>query len=194
MRRFVLASLAGIALLLVGSLAFIEWITGRDVPGDAAPESAPAVQAPAAPSGPRLQAVAPPPPTVVAPAVEAFANPPPTAVPEPPAPPPPVDLAREEGLFQSLVSRTCGTLRVRLGDEMRKKGDQMTGQAILLVDVQPLDGKVRLGQSRQQSPGNVRPGLVACAQLALKEKVVDAPGVRPGERFTVQLLVGMPGE
>ena len=192
MRRLVIASLIGIALLLVGSLAFIEWITGPDEP-EAVQAPAPA-EPPPAPAVPRPQVVAPPPPSVVAPAVEAFLNPPPRAVPEPPAPPPPVDLAREEGLFQSLVSRACGTLQVRLGDEMRRKGDQMTGQAILLVDVQPLDGKVRLGQSRQQSPGNVRPGLVACAQVALKEKVVDAPGVRRGEPFTVQVLVGMPGE
>ncbi len=192
-RRFVLASLAGIALLLAGSLAFIEWMT-PDGPGDVAPSPSPAAQPPSAPSGPRPQVVAPPPPSAPAPALDAFLNPPPKAVPEPPTPPPPVDLARDEALFQSIVSRRCGSLQVRLGDEMRKKGDEMTGQAILLVDVQPLDGKVKLGQSRQQSPGNVRPGLVACAQMALKEQVVSAPGVRPGERFTVQLLVGMRGE
>lgn len=193
MRRFVIASLAGIALLLVGSLAFIEWIS-PDGSGDASTAPAPAAQPPSAPSGPRPQPVAPPPPSAPAPALEAFVNPPPKAVPEPPTPPPPVDLARDEGLFQSIVSRRCGSLQVRLGDEMRRKGDEMTGQAILLVDVEPLYGKVKLWQSRQQSPGNVRPGLVACAQMALKEQVVDAPGVRPGERFTVQLLVGMKGE
>ena len=50
---------------------------------------------------------------------------------------------------------------------------------------------MKFGQSRQQSPGNMRPSLVACAQMALRGRLVDAPGVRPGERFTVQLVLGM---
>ena len=82
-------------------------------------------------------------------------------------------------------------MRLRLGDEMRKGGEQITGQAILLFDVEPAGGKVKFGQSRLQSPGNMRQSLVACAQMALRGQVVDAPGARPGERFTVQVVLGM---
>jgi hypothetical protein len=80
---------------------------------------------------------------------------------------------------------------VRLGDDMRKGGEQITGQAILLFEVEPERGRVTLGQSRLQSPGNMRQSLVACAQMALRGQVVNAPGARPGERFTLQVVLGM---
>ena len=189
MRRFALLSLAGIALLLGGSLAVILWMTdgGPDV-SVSVPEPAP----PAAVAQPekRVPVVAPP-PAATASAIEDFEKPAPKAVPEPPSPPPPVDLAREAAALESVVSRRCGSMQVRLGDEMRKGGEQITGQAILLFDVVAEDGRVKFGQSRQQSPGNMRPSLVACAQMALRGQVVDAPGARPGERFTVQMVLGM---
>jgi hypothetical protein len=123
--------------------------------------------------------------------MEKFLNPPPVAVPPPAAPPPTVDLARDVPALQAHVSNRCGAMQFRLGDEMRKEGRQMTGQALLLFQVDPLAGKVKFGSSTLQSPGNIRPSLVACAQWALNGQVFDAPGVRPGERFTVQVVLGM---
>ena len=188
MKRFALLSLAGLALLLGGSLAVILWMTdgGPDLP---APEPAP----PAAVAQPEKRApVVAPPPTASATAVEDFEKPAPKAVPEPPAPPPPVDLAQGEKTLEALVSSKCGAMQLRLGDEMRKGGEQMTGQAILLFDAESFqDGKVKLGQSRLQSPGNMRQSLVACAQMALRGQVIDAPGAKPDERFTLQLVLGM---
>ena len=70
-------------------------------------------------------------------------------------------------------------MQLRLGDEMRKGGEQMTGQAILLFDVEPLLDQVKVGQSRQQSPGNMRQSLVACAQLTLKGQVFRRRGRGP---------------
>jgi hypothetical protein len=102
-----------------------------------------------------------------------------------------VDLSREESSLEAVVSGRCGRMQVRLGDAMRKTGDPITGQAILLFDVESLGGRVRLGQSRQQSAGNMRPSLVACAQMALRGQVVDAPGMQDGERFVLQVVVGM---
>jgi len=186
-RRFVLLSLLGIAVLLAGSLAVVLWMT-EGGPATIAPEPAPAVVPEQAEK--RAPVVAPP-PEATSRDVEEFRNPPPKAVPAPPAPPPPVDLAREETNLQALVSGRCGSMRVRLGDEMRKGGEQVTGQAILLFDVVPERGRVTLGQSRLQSPGNMSQSLVACAQMALRGQVVEAPGARPGERFTLQIVLGM---
>jgi hypothetical protein len=112
-------------------------------------------------------------------------------VPPPEAPPPPVDLARDAPSFEARVSSRCGTLQLRLGDEMRKKGEEMTGQALLLFPVETLPGQVKLGQGTIQAPGNMRPGLVTCAQWALSGQVFPAPGVKPGETFTIQLVLGM---
>ena len=185
MRRFVLLSLAGIAILLAGSLGLIVWMTG-DGPPSSAPEAPAPVVEPARP--PPILA---PPPTATSQAITDFENPPPKDVPEPPTPPPPVDLTRESKALEALVSNRCGRMALRFGDEMRKDGEKMTGQAILLFDVESLGGRVKLGQSQQQSPGNMRPSLVACAQMALRGQVVDAPGTKDGERFVLQLVLGM---
>jgi hypothetical protein len=163
------------------------WMTDGGPPAPR-PEPAPA----ALPAQPEKRLpVAPPPSAGTAREVEAFQNPPPKAVPDPPAPPPPLDLSREAPALDALVSNRCGTMQLRLGDEMRKGGEQITGQAVLLFDVEPMAGKVRFGQSRQQSPGNMRPSLVACAQMALRGHVADAPGTKAGPGFTVQLVLGM---
>jgi hypothetical protein len=183
-RRFVLLALAGIALLLAGSLAVIVWMTGEG-PAPSAPDAPAPVVEPMRP--PPILA---PPPAAAAQVVQEVENPAPKPVPEPPTPSP-VDLSREESSLEAVVSGRCGRMQVRLGDAMRKAGDQITGQAILLFDVESLGGRVRLGQSRQQSAGNMRPSLVACAQMALRGQVVDAPGMKDGERFVLQVVVGM---
>lgn len=187
MRRFVLLSLLGITILLAGSLAIVIWMT-EGGPGTIAPEPAPA----AVPVQPEKRPAAIAPPLQgKASEVEAFENPPPKAVPEPEAPPPPFDLAKVGPALQALVSNRCGTMQLRLGDEMRKGGEKMTGQAILLFDVEPLYDHVKVGQSRLQSPGNMRQSLVACAQITLKGQVFSAPGARPGKPFSLQLVLGM---
>lgn len=191
MQRFVLLSLLGIALLLAGSLGVILWMTdgGPDAPG---PEPAPAAASVQPERRPSV--IVPPPPRATTREVEEFKNPAPKAVPAPPAPPPPVDLAREAPALEAIVSGRCGRMQVRLGDEMRKDGAQITGQAILLFDVEPEGGKVKLGQSRLQSPGNMRQSLVACAQMALRGQLVNAPGAEEGERFVLQVVLGMRAE
>lgn len=188
MRRFVLLSLLGIAILLAGSLAVVLWMTEGE-PGLPAPEPAP-VAAPAPPEK-RPPVVVPPPKEVTASDVENFEKPVPRSVPEPPEGPPPVDMAAQERALESAVSARCGRMHLRLGDEMRKASEEITGQAVLLFDAEGQDGRVKLGQSRQQSPGNMRPSLVACAQMALRGQVFDAPDAKEGQHFTVQVVLGM---
>jgi hypothetical protein len=188
-RRFVLLSLLGIAILLAGSLAIVLWMTeaGPDLP---APEPAP-VAAPAPPPERRPAVVVPPPPQVTASDIENFEKPVPRSVPEPPEGPAPVDMAAEERSLEALVSGKCGRMHVRLGEEMRKAGQEIAGHAVLLLDAEVQDGKVKLGQSRQQSPGNLRPSLVACAQMALRGQVFEVPGSTEGQHFTLQVVLGM---
>ena len=184
MRRFVVLALLGIALLLAGSLAFLAFLESDPGPVEPAPVPPPSPQ-------PQRPVVVAPPPEATSAELDAFLHPPPKAVPPPDAPPPPVDLAREAPSFQARVSSRCGTLQLRLGDEMRRKGEEMTGQALLLFPVETLRGQVKLGQGTIQSPGNMRPGLVTCAQWALSGQVFPASGVMPGEKFTVQVVLGM---
>ena len=191
MKRFVIIAVAGIALLLAGSLAFIEWLGDRRAP-EVAGDPAPVATSPTvAPSGPPARGPVVTPPAGVAPEVKAFVDPPTRPVPPPPEPAPVASGGVDGASLQAIVSQRCGQMQVRLGDAMRARGEEMKGQALLLFDAEPLDGKVRVGQGRLQSPGNVRPGLVACAQLALKGQVVEAAGIKPGERFTLQVVLGM---
>ena len=189
MSRFVVIALVGIALLLAGSLLFLEFLGGDERPDRPATVEPPPVAPP--PPQPQRPAVVAPPPEATSAELDAFLHPPPKAVPAPEAPPPPVDLAREAPSFEARVSSRCGTLQLRLGDEMRRKGEEMTGQALLLFPVETLQGQVKLGQGTIQAPGNVRPGLVTCAQWALSGQVFPASGVTPGEKFTVQVVLGM---
>ncbi|MGA8891061.1 MAG: hypothetical protein WB493_05795 [Anaeromyxobacteraceae bacterium] len=189
MSRFVVIALVGIALLLAGSLVFLQFLGG-----DERPERPAAVEPPpVAPPPPQQQrpAVVAPPPAATSAELDAFLHPPPKAVPAPEAPPPPVDLARDAPSFEARVSSRCGALQLRLGDEMRRKGEEMTGQALLLFPVETLPGQVKLGQGTIQSPGNVRPGLVSCALWALSGQVFPASGVEPGKKFTAQVVLGM---
>ncbi len=185
MRRFVLLSLAGILVVFLAALAFIEWSAPPEAPPPE-PRPSPAVETQRRPA-----ILAPPPAAVTSEVVESFVNPPPKAVPEPPSPAPAFDLSGRQADLQAVVARQCGGMTVRLGDEMRRQGDTVKGEAILLVDAEPMAGRVKLGQSRQQSPGNLRPSLVACAQMALRGKELPVAAARPGERFTVQVVLGM---
>ena len=188
MQRFVLLSLLGIAVLLGGSLAVILWMTD---PGPALPPPEPAPAPVVAQPEKRPPVVVAPLPEVKASDVEAFEKPVPRSVPEPPAGPPPVDLAEQTRALESVVSSKCGRMQVRLGDEMRKGDEQITGQAVLLFDAETTAGRVKLGQSRLQSPGNMRQSLVACAQMALRGQEFGAPGAQPDQRFTLQVVLGM---
>lgn len=88
------------------------------------------------------------------------------------------------------VTARCGRLELRLGDQLRQRRQQPDGQAVLLIDLEPQDGRAKIYGSTLQSPGSTRPSLVACAQLHLKGHVLPVPHLQRGERLKVQLVVG----
>jgi hypothetical protein len=112
--------------------------------------------------------VAPPPSAGTAREVEAFQNPPPKAVPAPPAPTPPLDLSREAPGLDAPFSKRWDSMQLPLGDEMRKGGEQITGQAILLFDVEHV-----------ADAAGTQPGPAFTVQLVLGMKPPWRRGARP---------------
>ncbi len=180
----------GIGLLFGGSLLLLQVLD----------QAEPAHTGPPVPTSPPVTADAPAPTPVPAPRV--IETPPPSAVapaitvdPElPPAPPKPsYDISDTNAALKRLVVERCGGLEVRFADELRRGQEQLSGQAVLLLDVEPQQDQLYVWSASTQVAGATRPALVACAQWAVKAKAVPARGVRPGPRFKVQLVVGMKG-
>lgn len=181
-------AILGIGVLFGGSLLLLEALDQRDSahPTPPAPTSAPAIPEappPAASTTPRV--IEPPPPSAVGPAI--------AIDPElPPAPPrPSYEISDTNAELKRLVVERCGGLEVRFADELRKGQEQLSGQAVLLLDVEPQQDQLYVWSATTQVAGATRPALVACAQWAVKAKAVAARGVRPGPRFKVQLVIGV---
>ncbi len=176
----------GIGVLFGGSLLLLQFMDQSEQAHPAAPAPTPASDtATAPPPPPAPKVIEPPPATAVAPAV--------AVDPElPPAPPGPTyDISDTNEALRRLVVERCGGLEVRFADELRREQEPLSGQAVLLLDVEPQQDQLYVWSASTQAAGATRPALVACAQWAVKAKAVAARGVRPGPRFKVQLVVGM---
>lgn len=197
MSRTFLAALAGIALLLGGSIGVIVWLT--DAPGSAIRDPSPA---PDAAGIPRDEAPAPPPPAAepapapgqpFAPPAEAVAA---VAEPVPEEPPldgvslpPPLDLRSRAAALEELVSRRCGKMRLQVpwdpGDAPRSER-----AAVLLLTIQGRSGGARIVDSEVHAPGKMLRSLLACARWALRDQPVAAPGLEPGRKLQVPVVLG----
>ncbi|MBL0276932.1 MAG: hypothetical protein IPQ24_12730 [Anaeromyxobacter sp.] len=192
MRRMLLPSIIAIALVFLGSLALLDWLGGSEA-GDpqtpvASPPPAPSVEAPPpAPTATPAEVAAEmrAPPSLPAPA------PPPEALPPSGAPPAPGYVRDETTGLQATLSSRCGAMELRLGDDLRRRGDEPEGRAVLLVEVEPQQGQLKFWSSKLQSPGQTRPSLVACVQWALNGYVLPVSRLQPGERFKVQVVIGV---
>ena len=189
MRRITIVAVLGIGVLFGGSLVLLEALDRPDSTHPAPPAPTPEVAAPR----PEVSPSSPPAPKVIEPPPPSMAALPVPVVPElPPAPPKPsYDISDTNAALKRLVVERCGGLEVRFAEELRKSQEPLTGQAVLLLDVEPQQDQLYVWSASTQVAGATRPSLVACAQWAVKAKAVDARGVRPGPRFKVQLVVGM---
>ncbi|MBL0278476.1 MAG: hypothetical protein IPQ24_20805 [Anaeromyxobacter sp.] len=125
------------------------------------------------------------PPALPAPA------PPPEALPPSGAPPAPGYVRDETTALQATLSSRCGAMELRLGDDLRRRGDEPEGRAVLLVEVEPQPGQLKFWSSTLQSPGQTRPSLVACVQWVLNGYVLPVSRLQPGDRFKVQVVIGV---
>jgi hypothetical protein len=199
MSRAFVAAIAAIALLVGGSIGLIVWLTEPTETGSrvaaTVPEPAddPGDELPAAPLPPAAEA-APSPGQPFAPPVEAT---PAVADPEPEAPaldglslPPPLDLRPRAAELEALVSRRCGKLTLQApydpGDAPR------AGRAaVLLVTVQGRTGGARIVDSEVHSAGTMLRSMLACARWALRDQPVSAPGLEPGRKLKVPVVLGL---
>lgn len=195
MRRGVLISVLGIGCLFGASLWLLTWLDAAE------PAAVASVAPPDRPPDPILEPTSPPSP---APALQPKAiEPPPPTTPLPtaaiddalpPAPTSPTyDISDTIAPLKAAVVAQCGSLEVRYASELRRDRERLTGQAVLLLEVEPRTDELHVWNATTQAPGFTRPALVACAQWAVKSKTLPARGVRPGPRFQVQLVVSVKG-
>ena len=191
MRKTLVAALLGIAVLFGGSVLLLSALddqpaeqTQRSTPAPA-PEPAPP-PAPEKPA-PTPRVIEPPPPSVPA-------LPVPIEPELPPAPPrPPYAINDAVEALRAMVVERCGGLEVRDVADLRGRSEKLSGQAVLLLDVEPQQDQLYVWSATTQVAGATRPALVACAQWAVRSKALPARGVRPGDRFKVQLAVSVKG-
>ena len=206
MRRLVIFALAGIALLLVGAVALISLLgDGAPPPGEVQP-----APAPVAGTGGDIQLRPlpnlPPPPdtpggTPVAPAIEYG--------PAPARPPPgsweavaPVARPGALGPLGGAITQGLTELKPALDEcftttsQARYSGQKITqvkdevvaddnGTATLMLQVEGLEGSVRIVDAPVEMRGTASDGLIACVQQALRGHVIPAAAARPGTRYRI---------
>ena len=205
MRRLVIAAVAGIALLGLGTTAFI-LVLSRDegTGGDGFQSGAPTPdQKPLPPLTP-LQAA-----RIGTPATN---EPPPESLHEDPPPPPDPnswEAVAPAGRLSALrgiggaVGRELNEIRPRLEpcfeEETQSRFGQVpisrTGDAqpigdegvvVLMLQLETRPGQVVIVDAPVETRGNASDGLIACAQQVLRGAVVDVPTAKSGERYRVR--------
>ena len=119
---------------------------------------------------------------------------PPDPLPESGVPPVPAFVRDGTAELQRFLSHRCGAMKLRLGDDLRQGGEGMERGAVLLVEAEPQRDQLVFGPSRLQTQGLARGSLVACVQLSLRGHVLQISRLQPGERITVQVVIGVAGE
>lgn len=188
MRRGVLISGLSIAFLCGGSVALIASRTGYAPPPqeepafaktDAAPAMDPIVAAPAiaptASSGAR------------APSSGHAAQPRTTgrASLEPSIPPPNRVLSK---FLRRQLNAGSSELRTSLA-QCARPGEPQRRPAVLMLELENLDGSVRILDAAIQTKGDASDAFVACAQGTLRNQVIAAPAARPGSRSRLPLTL-----
>lgn len=185
MLKTTLIGLSAIALLLGGGMAFVAWMTR-----DAAPGTGAAVDLRSDPASRLRGARATP-----------FAE----ATPEERAPLPggtgagPFAASSHEPFQPKTVRRTprgavnglvagLGALQpqvARCGGGARRDAADSTDAAMLLLDLEPLEGAIRVADARVHSMGKVGAATVDCVRELLVGQLLYVPESRPGRRVSI---------
>jgi hypothetical protein len=67
------------------------------------------------------------------------------------------------------------------------KGQEGAGTPILVLELETGAGRVRIVDAPVDTQGSASDGLVACAQRLLRGRVIEGPGVQPGQRARLLL-------
>lgn len=206
MRRTVLFALAGIGLLLGGTLAFILLLGNEDgSPGDAPPAPSPVASGPAGDTQLRPLPNLPPPTvpgeTPVAPAIEYG--------PAPSKPPPgsweavaPVARPGALGPLGGAITQGLAALKPDLDEcytaaSQARNADQYVsevkdeivaednGTATLMLQLEGSQGSIRIVDAPVEMRGTASDGLIACVQKQLRGQVIPAAAARPGTRYRI---------
>jgi hypothetical protein len=172
-----------IAVLLGGSLIFVALFTGRHPP--ASPEAT--ATATAAPPS----SVAPP--ATASPSLPAAPKPAPPrvawdAAPRDPSAPPMASRVTRKVVRKALQAAPIQSRLARCVDRDVGFGGgagrpPRPAPAVLTLEMETLDGQVRILEVNVRTWGGANQETVSCAQSALRGKVLAARGVRPGERM-----------
>ena len=180
MRRVIASSLAGIVLLFGGCMALIAWLTSPTATELQATFAQPVASASGA----------------VAAAPRLGSSPEPASQSQETLPPgnaaaPPLDLRGSVPALEAGITKRCGGLQLQAAQDPTDPARGAQGRTVLLLELQPLGGQLRIADSAVQVPGNTRPALVACAQWALRGLVLPAPSDEPGGTIRVPVLLSM---
>lgn len=206
MKRLALWAVAGIVILLVGAVAFINFLGDGGSPSSSPPPD----QAPALADGglPQLRAL----PNFPMPPASPGAPPLAAPIEYGPAPtkPPkgsweavaPVARAGSLGPLGAAIAQGLAELKPALSEcfsetlQARNAGQAVTavmdevaaednGATTLMLQVEGLAGEVRIVDAPVEMRGNASDGLIACAQQALRGQVIPAGAARRGTRYRI---------
>jgi hypothetical protein len=188
--RTLVALVTAVVLFFAGSMAFVVWAT-RDARHAGVAPLDPAPPDPGAGSGGAAPVLPPPAPEAVTPgggpsperAVAAFASPGPD----------PADgihrPARTEAPRRKALRDFRLELKTGLSElQMRVQGCSVV-DASFQLDVESVEGGVRVVSAAVESPGRSSPADVACAQSMLRGQVIPAASVEPGRRWRLPFAV-----
>jgi len=178
--RTFLAGLVAIALLFVGSVAFLSWPARS--PGPPAALTA-RVEADSPPAGPALG--------------EAAGAAAPDPAPESPRPvsrnprdlmPPPRRHALISFRRQIIAGLADLEARVAQCTPAADRSRPATGlsQTSFMLSVESVDGGVRILEAQPETPGTASETEVACARKALRGHVIPASSAEPGRRWQLR--------
>ena len=193
MRRMLFFAISAIALVFLASVVLLDLMGEPEGPlahpSEPAAEPVRTVEEPPAPALPSA-AVAE---QLRAPPSAPMPLPPPGALPASGAPPAPAYIRDGTWELQRYLSSRCGAMELRLGDDLRRRGDDAGHDAVLLVEAEPQRDQVVFGQSKLQTQGLTRGSLIACVQLALRGYALPISRLQPGEPVTVQVVIRVGG-
>ena len=183
MSRVFLAGLIALALLFVGSVAFLSWSVRFSSPPTVEPGPSRSEAASSLPAALRPVTDA----TAAAPAPAAESPRPVARSPQDLMPPP-----RRHALisFRREIIAGLADLQARVARCAPAAGQTRPAaglsQTSFMLSVESVEGGIRILEAQPESPGAASEGEVACARKALRGHVIPATSAEPGRRWQLR--------